>query len=684
MCYLIFMSGSTLLQAQKPSPHPSFRNFGTNEGLPSPEVYCVMQDHQGYMWFGTDNGVSRFNGYTFTNFGPANGLQSNVVFNIVEDSSNRIWFGTMSGELFIFKNDTIVPYTYNPLILNYRNKYSIANLLAVNEQELVTLSLRRLGILQIDKKGETKLYSTKVPLGGMVVLSGGKIWQTSIGRTGDANYWDVSYDHYMRQVFYVEIVKENRTDTLIVKKRSINGSPFNAFSVDSVNQVFLLQAFNNIYLMNKEGVSWNIEFTETINSLQLQPNGQILLSLNGEGGLRSYDKVDDLRLHKYTQLLERIAVSQTFVDDACNFWVATLGSGIFYSKDTEMILWNNYNDDAKSNLVTAIAIKSETEIFFGLNNGLVYLLNLATGQTSPLPHDPLKDQSYVNCLYYNRQADRIYKNGWVLSLNNQWTPMKHKLPDVKSGILLAATCASGDENCIWGSSNRGFYKIDLLKNQTILHSDIELGITDRTFSIYEDKCGRVWVGLQTGIAEFDNGKLVKPIVNHQAFNMRTEAIEETADSTLIFGTKGLGVVFWKEDKIINIMEKEGLTSNMIEDIHVDENGIIWVATLSGLNKITLSAGGKPVIRAITIAQGLPSNEIYQIASVNGQVWLATGGGLVKYHELPPAQTAAPPFFTNLKVNTQHTSFTETHFPYYCYDILILVINLVVPVFEFFT
>jgi ligand-binding sensor domain-containing protein len=57
-----FLLLSTYLTAQNSAY--SWRNYSTNDGLPSPEVYTVIQDSKGYLWFGTDNGVSRFDGYS--------------------------------------------------------------------------------------------------------------------------------------------------------------------------------------------------------------------------------------------------------------------------------------------------------------------------------------------------------------------------------------------------------------------------------------------------------------------------------------------------------------------------------------------------------------------------------------------------------------------------------------------
>ena len=73
--------------------------------MPSSETYCAVQDKDGYMWIGTDNGVARFDGYEFEVFGSEHGLADVVVFNIVEVSRGTLWFMTYSGRVYFLVND---------------------------------------------------------------------------------------------------------------------------------------------------------------------------------------------------------------------------------------------------------------------------------------------------------------------------------------------------------------------------------------------------------------------------------------------------------------------------------------------------------------------------------------------------------------------------------------------------
>jgi ligand-binding sensor domain-containing protein len=88
--FFIFLASTSCAQFYQ------LKNYNVKDGLPSSEVYSMMQDAQGYMWFTTDMGVSRFNGYEFKNFSTENGLADNTVFGLTQDGKGRMWFRSFS------------------------------------------------------------------------------------------------------------------------------------------------------------------------------------------------------------------------------------------------------------------------------------------------------------------------------------------------------------------------------------------------------------------------------------------------------------------------------------------------------------------------------------------------------------------------------------------------------------
>src|SRR5215813_2092150 len=75
----------------------SVRRYDVSDGLAHSHVAAIHQDRKGYLWFGTYEGLSRFDGYRFTNYGERDGLPHVIVNDIAEDRQGRLWVGTNGG-----------------------------------------------------------------------------------------------------------------------------------------------------------------------------------------------------------------------------------------------------------------------------------------------------------------------------------------------------------------------------------------------------------------------------------------------------------------------------------------------------------------------------------------------------------------------------------------------------------
>ncbi len=86
---------------------PGLTQFTTNNNLPSNTIYDIVQDENGFMWFATDYGVSKFDGLVFNNFTVNDGLAGNEVLKLFKDSKNRIWMSFFNGGICFFKDGKI-------------------------------------------------------------------------------------------------------------------------------------------------------------------------------------------------------------------------------------------------------------------------------------------------------------------------------------------------------------------------------------------------------------------------------------------------------------------------------------------------------------------------------------------------------------------------------------------------
>jgi ligand-binding sensor domain-containing protein len=139
-------------------PTLSFRNYTTDDGLPSSQLYQVVQDKQGYLWFATDHGLSRYNGYEFTNYSSSDGLEDNTIFKLEFDKKDRLWMQSLSGKFFYLDNDKIYSFRYNDTIASII-KGSIPLGFCIDEANTIYFTSHKSNPMKIDTLGNiTKLF----------------------------------------------------------------------------------------------------------------------------------------------------------------------------------------------------------------------------------------------------------------------------------------------------------------------------------------------------------------------------------------------------------------------------------------------------------------------------------------------------------------------------------------------
>lgn len=111
--FILLLNFTTSLYAQGQSV--KFEHIGPEQGLSQSSVYCILQDHQGFMWFGTDGGLNKYDGYNFTVYrhdaeNPQS-LSNGTIMALYEDRSGVLWIGTYGGlNKFDRENEAFISY----------------------------------------------------------------------------------------------------------------------------------------------------------------------------------------------------------------------------------------------------------------------------------------------------------------------------------------------------------------------------------------------------------------------------------------------------------------------------------------------------------------------------------------------------------------------------------------------
>ena len=160
-----------VLEAQ----HPAWQNFTTQDGLPSKEIYGILQDSRGLLWFSTSQGICHFNGYEFTRPVDTSAMANTETFQIVEDAQGRIWYMHLDGTLSIIENDTVRAWPYNHLVKTFGEKGAPTFRFAITREGTVWLPFFKNGFLVVQPDGTHRAVSSLHPFAILFTELEGKI-----------------------------------------------------------------------------------------------------------------------------------------------------------------------------------------------------------------------------------------------------------------------------------------------------------------------------------------------------------------------------------------------------------------------------------------------------------------------------------------------------------------------------
>ena len=642
----------------------AFRHYTTDQGLPSPEVYEILQDKEGYVWFSTDNGVSRFDGYTFENFGAAQGLRNNVIFHMQEDWKGRIWMSTLSGNVYYYYRDSIYAYTFNDKIKEVKKNTYLINQFYVDSTETLHLAFLGLGILKIDSLGNTDLLNVELPCGAIIYKIEDRTLNNYIYYNKDQ--WDQCNPLELDVGFFPLTFYENGTiHTVRLPHQEAPSLKEYGFGFELNQESIFYTISSKLYLIKNHQLNWVGAYPAKINSFFKDETGAIFLGCNEKNGLRWYHNIDDIVEEEYNELLKNFTVSHILQDRSGGYWFSTIENGVFYAPNRDFQIYNT-TSGLTTNIVTAITLKNEHELFIGLKDGAVFHLNTLEGSLQQLPRHPKDIEIYE--LHYDSQHNRLWKGSTKLQYleDNKWRILKKQNGDEARNRGNKELFIDAENQTLWGCNGgfNGISKVDLTTNEMI---DLAVTTRGRTFTIFKDFEGHIYLGRVDGLFEYKEGSVQQIAFDIEGLQSRVEDIDQMSDSTLVFATKGSGLILlYKDGSHLQIDAKKGLASDMIENIHIDHKQQIWSGTLNGLNKIVLHAPDDFKITTYKLPNGLPSNEINDITSYKDQIWVATTNGLVKIPgEMELQAEMAAPKFAAVRVNgLSFNPDSVSSFPYH--------------------
>ncbi len=600
-----------------------FEQITTEDGLSQSTVNAILQDSRGFLWFATDDGLNRYDGYEFKVYrnDPYDlfSISNNQISTIIEDKNGAIWVGTKGGGLNKLdrEQDRFIRFTHN----NEDDKsisHNYVNVLFEDESGVILIGTQRgLNILDpltnefsVYTKIDDDIQLKEARITTLYRDSNDFIWigteEEGLFRfdriNGDIKHFEENNPSSKISDNWIVTLYEDKSEVLWVGTQSggllrYNKEKQTFTSFTSVNSS--IESISNNWVLSLYEDSRGTFWVGTLNGLNI---------LNRETG--SFISFMDLN---YPINLSNNSISALYEDRSGVFWVGTRNGALnkFIRSSSESFTIYQ-NDPANSNSLSnnniwAISEDDNGDVWIGTQGGGLNRLTLSTNEFRNFKNDPNDETSlsndFVNSIIKDREGMLWVGTIDGLNLYNQkqdkFTHFKNSIDDETSisGNIIT-TIFEDSRGIIWvGTLNNGLNAYD---RETGKFRRFQNNETDpssishnKIWSMFEDSRGVFWVGTHGfGLNKYDRAR-----------GNFTRYVNDPSDDSSI------------SDNFINVITQ-------------DQKGTLWVGTINGLNKFNPEL---ETFTRYTTSNGLPNNVIYGIIEdYRGHLWLSTNSGIADF------------------------------------------------------
>jgi signal transduction histidine kinase/ligand-binding sensor domain-containing protein len=584
-------------------------------------VNCLFQDSRGYIWIGTQNGLNKFNGYTFESFSTnptdTNSISNNWIYSIDEDREGNLWIGTKGGL------NRFIPSRKKFERINYKTGY-IHNV-------------------------TDYIYDAVCSFNGTVIINTPPVLTIY-------NPENKEFKHYYSDLEYDGAVKDNIIPVIEDFEGLIwIGSTRGLTCFDRNTQKFR-------YYFKDENNSNSIS-DNNITALYEDKKGNIWIGTSN--GLTRYSKATKSFTRFFYQHGNSISLINNFIraiveDKAGHIWFGTEGGGLtkMILQGKDQVLFDNLTSDHNGlshNIVLALMIDKTENLWIGALQGISKTdlkkrkFQLYRRDNSPYSVDLLGN---VIASIFKDDDDLLWIGNWGQGLNifNRKTgEVKHfSSGQVNNSYIpndFVHVIFKDDHKRIWIGTRDGIFIYNKEKNGFMRFKDLFpnenlpsfKGI--RIYMIIQDKNRNYWIGTQNGLFKINLTTFTTETFSVEASDEHTigsnliYCLLEDRDGLIWIATlNGIDIYHPDSKKITHYQKIPGSTNalcdNFVISLCEDHNGDIWIGTSSYVNKFVKKDS---VFIYYSQENGLPSNRIFEIVEDSRKnIWFATGNGLSKF------------------------------------------------------
>ncbi|HPF51318.1 MAG TPA: two-component regulator propeller domain-containing protein [Draconibacterium sp.] len=650
----------------------SFDIFTQEDGLPNNQIQCLFQDSKGWMWIGTSQGLSRFDGYKFVNFLPSSqdsaSIEGNLVRVIKEDHNGNLLVGTETGGLNIFDREKEI-FT-KPLQKIPGFKYREISVNDVIEDQNNTLWLATdFNLFLLDSVQNLiplPVSNSDISLDGRFVreLRFDKNHQLWIG-TNDGLF---IYSMLTKQLEYFELpIGEG------------NNREIWEIYVDSDDDIWVGTYSAGLFIINPETKKYKkIDLepfaarTETVRAVSKGAFGEYWIGTRG--GLFRYAKIRGVTGFYRQSLQEPGSLSNNSVlsithDSKGETWIGTRGGLNLLARSKQV--FHNYtalpgnNRYLNSGNVYAIWIDEQNHIWIGTEDGGINIYDpeqkkyeyLTTDKSTPHPISQNCIKAFLDDGYGKLWVGTYLGGIDVIDLKTR-AVTNYQYDAIRDGCIsdnrVWDLCLD-HKNQIWIATSRGVDRYDRSSDKFIHYP--QLNGNEQINWIKTDSRGNLWMG---GI---DEVIIFNPEENKVTrFFEHSRGMHEDTNNQIWITTTDHGIALYSESSgpLKYYTEDDGLANNQALCILEDDHHLFWISTSNGLSKFDPV---HEIFQNFSSRDGLGNNQFWYNAAYKtktGSLLFGTVSGFNMFNpdEIVDVDADVPLVFTDLKIFNKSVSIGD--------------------------
>jgi len=665
-----------------------FSHVDVNHGLSGNSIKCIYQDSKGFVWFGTNNGLSRFDGYKFEIF--RNNADSTTILDnninvITEDNEGNLWVGTRKG-ISVLNNNT---YKFHTLSLSQTPPFRCPDI-----EYITSMSSDQGGNIMIGTHNGLFYFTEKDNTITQILLDE-KVCISPVN-----NITAIISDHLGFWIGTMNgmIYYYDKTSKFF-RKIETNGLRLGSISklfLDNKNFLWVGDV-SGLHSFDIRNNKWDRLFQERIETVfkNLQINGidqdkenNIWVSTDGRGAFiidSSRKNIINLTNIPYSEgSLTSNGLSTLYCDKAGIVWIGTSKKGVdFHKKIRKFNMFRNLPTQPNSlnnNDVNCISEDGNGNILIGTNGGGLNIYNPNTRKfyrsLANLNSANISSDIIVSIF---EDSDRKIWIGTYLGGLNCIDPETGKITVFRHSDTDSTTIS---DDRVWGiceDSNKNLWIATLTSGLNLL--DRKTGKFKRfntenhsicfnyINSITPDEKGNLWLSTANGLTYFN------PLESSSKCYYNNLSIPGSlSDNHVISTFKDSRGLFWVcTDDGLNLMnsdsntfkvfrEKDGLPSNQVLKVIEDNDGCLWISTRNGISKLTVGKSGSGddlffnfINYGISDGlQGKEFNESSALKTKNGELWFGGPDGLNVFYpsDIKAVNSVSKIILTNLRIDNR--------------------------------